>query len=168
MSLIFLPDTPRDCVKDAVVISGPESFLFGGRVFLLHSDDDIREAYEIRCERDQSTFAQAEMLGNLLVAGYGQKFYMFDTTRQAPLLALPLDWYFCQFYVEDNRIYVTDASGMYCIDMTGALRWSTPNLGIDGVIINQFTLTQIAGSGEWDPPGGWKDFSLDKQTGQLL
>jgi len=149
-------------------MSGPESLLFFEKVFLLHDDNDIREAFEIRFEQRSGPFKQAEMLDNLLIAGYGERFYMFDTIRHVSLLALPMNWYFCHFYVEDNLIYVTDASGMYCIDRTGTVRWSTPDVGIDGVIIKQFTPTQIEGSGEWDPPGGRKDFSLDKQTGQLL
>lgn len=168
MPLIFLPDTPMDCLKDPVLISGPGSLLFCEKEFLLYSDNDTRVAYEIRYEQNSGPFKQAEMLDNLLVAGHGERFYMFDTARQTSLLILPMDWYFGHFYVDGHLIYVTDATGMYCIDRTGTVRWHTPNLGIDGVIIKQFTPTQIEGSGEWDPPGGWKDFSLNKQTGQAL
>ena len=39
---------------------------------------------------------------------------------------------------------------------------------MDGVIIHDFYENKILGSGEWDPPGGWRDFTLDKQTGTLI
>jgi len=46
--------------------------------------------------------------------------------------------------------------------------WHNDQLGIDGVIIDRFGDATLFGQGEWDPPGGWRDFVLDKQTGKQI
>jgi hypothetical protein len=63
---------------------------------------------------------------------------------------------------------VTDAAKLYCINDKGKIIWKNDHLGIDGVIIDSFSKDKIYGSGEWDPPGGWKDFVIDLKTGQTL
>ena len=55
---------------------------------------------------------------------------------------------------------------LFCVDGYGKVICRTPNLGIDGVIIERFTEEKLYGSGEWDPPGGWRDFVLDLKTGK--
>jgi hypothetical protein len=74
--------------------------------------------------------------------------------------------YYGHLYVDDEYFYVADAESLFCIDKAGSVIWHSKNLGIDGVIVEKFTASQIYGSGEWDPPGGWKDFVLDKKTGK--
>jgi hypothetical protein len=63
---------------------------------------------------------------------------------------------------------VTDAGGLYCINKSGGITWKNANLGIDGVIINDIMDGKIHGSGEWDPPGGWRDFILEEDTGRII
>lgn len=72
---------------------------------------------------------------------------------------------FDSLYSDNNLFYVADASGLRCIDKKGNILWTNPALGIDGVVIYEFTDNKILGSGEFDPPGGWEDFAIDKKTG---
>jgi len=52
--------------------------------------------------------------------------------------------------------------------MQGEIIWVNNSLGIDGVIIEKFDTDKIYGSGEWNPPGGWRDFVLDINTGKYF
>jgi hypothetical protein len=167
MSVKFIPE-PTAGSKGPIVISGPESMSFGRRAFILYDNNEPATVYEIKYEYNSSPFKQVEMLGNLLLAGYEERFYIFDTTSETSLLSLPLKWYFGSFYVEDGYIYVANANGIYCVETNGKVCWSNDALGIDGVVMEQFTPTQIRGKGEWDPPNGWRDFVVDKQTGRRL
>ena len=63
---------------------------------------------------------------------------------------------------------MADAGGLFCINKAGTTLWRNKNLAMDGVIIHDFYENKILGSGEWDPTGGWRDFTLDKQTGRLI
>jgi hypothetical protein len=50
----------------------------------------------------------------------------------------------------------------------GTVLWTSPELGVDGVLVSQVSATVIEGQGEWDPPGGWRDFRVDLNRGELL
>lgn len=76
-----------------------------------------------------------------------------------------MDGYFGHLYYDNGAFYIADAIGLHCIDKNGQILWYNAELGIDGVIVNEFTDSMIFGSGEFDPPGGWIDFSIDKLTG---
>ncbi|MEO6721779.1 MAG: hypothetical protein ABIN67_15640 [Ferruginibacter sp.] len=76
-----------------------------------------------------------------------------------------MEGYFGRLYLNKKYFYVADACGLYCIDKSGTILWKNNNLAIDGVIINDFAKDKIFGSGEWDPPGGWREFILDEQIG---
>lgn len=76
--------------------------------------------------------------------------------------------YFGHLYVENNLCYVADVSGLYAIELKGDILWENGDPGMDGVIINSFDEDNIYGAGEWDPPGGWRTFTLDKKTGRRV
>jgi len=76
-----------------------------------------------------------------------------------------MEGYFGHLYYDTGTFYIADACGIHCIDRSTSLRWHNNRLAIDGVIINDFTENSIIGSGEWDPPGGWRDFIINRQTG---
>jgi hypothetical protein len=104
-------------------------------------------------------------IDNILAVGFEENFYLFDTATKTNILNLKMEGYFGHLYFNEDLLYIADANGIHCIDKTASIIWHNNNLGIDGVIINEFTNSKILGSGEWDPPDGWRDFILDKQTG---
>ena len=108
------------------------------------------------------------MSNDILLVGFEENFYMFDTIKNENLLSLKLSFYFGHFYQNNNLVYVADASSIHCIHKNGKIKWQTDNLGIDGVVINEIDDQFLFCSGEWDPPGGWIDFILEKQSGMHI
>ena len=167
MSFTFALDPPSASHKDPVLISGDESRLHTSKVYVLHwEQDELTAVFEIRYDYHVVSFKQAELIDQMLVVGHESHLYVFDIQRLKSLLVLKMEGYFCNLYTSEKVFYATDAQGVYAIDKTGKILWTSPTLGIDGVIIEELTSTQIVGSGEYDPPGGWINFVIDKRTGQ--
>ncbi len=84
------------------------------------------------------------------------------------ILRLEMEGYFGYIYEDGDVMYVADAGSLHCINHKGDVLWQNANLGIDGVVIHEIDQDKIFGDGEWDPPGGWISFVLDKQTGKEI
>ena len=98
--------------------------------------------------------------------GYGNRFLIFDYITKELKANKIFDGYFSEFKIFNNKIIVATDSELICFNVQGEQEWLTENLGIDGVRINNIDAMQIRGIGEWDPPGGWKEFVLDMKTGK--
>lgn len=152
-----------------MLISGKTSLEFNRKQFLsLTYEDGSLDMYEIRYAYHCSPFKHAEVQNTILLVGHEEHCYFFDIGTNTQLTVLQLSGYFGHMYVDNELIYVADAHGLYCLNQVGTLLWSNGALGIDGVIIHDFGDAEIFGSGEWDPPGGWEDFVIDKKTGMSL
>lgn len=168
MTFDFIDKVPQDLShQEPILISGLDTLEFGGREYLV-IDNNEKSLFEIRYEYHGSPFKQAFIIDTILAVGYEENFYLFDLLTKTNILKMKMEGYFGHFYLNNDNFYVADAGGLYCIDKLGTTLWSNNNLGIDGVIINDFVDNKILGSGEWDPPGGWRDFILDKQTGTSI
>ena len=168
MKFTFLPDTPETTLKP-ILISGEASLNMWNAAYIkCEEDDEIKAVFEIRYDYHCGPFKQVMIENNILAVGYEQFFYLFNLTENKSLVVLGMHGYFGNLYHNGNFFYVADAGGLHCINNTGTIIWHNKSLGIDGVIINDFADTVITGQGEWDPPGGWRDFILDKQTGMLI
>ena len=165
MELEFYELYPDFIANTPVLISGKESETLGQNAYVFGEDEQRTVVYEIRYEYHCSPFRQAEFIGDMLAVGHEEHFYLFDTATNTNLLRLKMDGYFGSFKVDGNHIYVADSESIFCLSHDGSIKWHTPELGIDGVIIHDITDGKITGSGEWDPPGGWRDFVLDQVNG---
>jgi len=166
MTIEFIDNIPDITDLKPVLISGSTSADCANKKYLKLSDDDtVTGLYEIKYEAHCSPFKESLLIDNLLAVGFEEHFYLFDIVASQNVLRLKMNGYFGHLYFDTGHFYVADASGLYCIGMTGNILWSNLRLAIDGVIVNEFTHCKILGSGELDPPGGWEDFSLDKATG---
>jgi hypothetical protein len=166
MNYTFSDNIPGNLNLQPVIISGSESLLYRGQEYLLFEQkNEIKAIYEIRYQSTCSPFKQAISIDNILAVGNHIYFYLFNAILNENILQLEVEGYFGGLYLHNEHFYIADAHGIYCIDKLGKLLWQNNNLAIDGVIINNFTDNNIFGSGEWDPPGGWLDFILDKHTG---
>lgn len=65
-------------------------------------------------------------------------------------------------------VLVTSASEVLAFDHTGGLIWEQSPLGIGGVVLQDASADRIRGDGEWDPPGGWRPFSVVPESGAIL
>jgi len=169
MILTFTDILPNEFLRKPVLISGLSSVELPKQTFLVLYDNDIlTNIYEIRYQVHCSPFKEAVIVDDLLAVGFEERFYLFNLKANENVLSLEMNGYFGHLYFNADFLYVADASGLYCISKSGALYWENSMLGLDGVVVNEITDTKISGSGEWDPPGGWKDFFLDKRTGLII
>lgn len=166
MNFDFTDKSPDDLNLQPIVISGQESSSLNWREYLIASQKEGEKSlYQIRYEHHCSPFKQAIIVDNILAVGHEEHFYLFNLTTNTNMLRLKMEGYFGHLYFDRDVFYVADAGGLYCVDKNASINWQNNNLAIDGVIIKEFGENKISGSGDWDPPDGWRDFILDKQTG---
>ncbi|NLR77672.1 rhomboid family intramembrane serine protease [Chitinophaga eiseniae] len=158
---------PADCTP--ILISGEDTRQLANFVYVVYEDTDIKSVYEIRSQFQVGQYGwQAFLADQLLVIGHEDFFYLYDLQQQSNLLRLALNGYFGHCRENNGHFFVTDSTGIYCIDKQGQVRWHNDNLAVDGVIINSFEGKHINADGEWDPPGGWRPFTLDAATGKVV
>ncbi|MDJ1469436.1 hypothetical protein QNI19_14005 [Cytophagaceae bacterium DM2B3-1] len=167
MIFTFCPDIPIGS-SDAEVISGEASFQSNFTEYLVVQMKDEKRIFKIAYEYHCSPFREIAIVGSLLLVGHEGHFYLYDLDTKNSLLVLPMLGYFGHLYLHKDSFHVADAEGIYCINKCGDVVWHNKSLGIDGVVIKEFTESEIRGSGDWDPPGGWKDFILDCKTGKNI
>lgn len=166
MRLEFIEGNPENFTKAPVLISGESSWIFKNSIWLALLDENvIKQVFEIRHEFPCGPFKQADIIGNLIGVGCHEHYYLFDHKKSMNAATIQVDGYFGYAYHDHDLIYLADATGIICLDKSGTILWKNHELGIDGVVIHEFGESEIFGRGEWDPPGGWKDFVLDKTTG---
>ena len=168
MKLEFLDHIPESFKATPILISGSSSIQFNETQYLsLIDNGKLVNVFEIRYECHYSPFKQIEVLKNIILVGFEEHFYMFDMTTNTNITTLKLSGYFGYMYLDHKQIYVADADGISCLSIDGDIIWANTTLGIDGVIIHNINDSEISGSGECDPPGGWIDFVIDKYTGKI-
>jgi hypothetical protein len=121
--------------------------------------DLYRSADEACC------FEELQLWSRLIVLGCGERLWLIDPERRNTTV-IPLGSYFGSLYPGDDYLLVASADRLIHVQPDSSLRWTSDPLGIDGIIVHQVTHGIIHGSGEWDPPGGWKPFRLSLDTGQ--
>jgi hypothetical protein len=169
MKFSFTGVTPVEFRGNLILISGSNSIELGNIEYLVVTDNEITvNVFEIRYEYSCNPFQQADIIDDILAVGHQRYFYLFDLRKNANILILEMSGYFGYTYLDNELLYIADARYIYCINKSGEIIWQSTDLGIDGVIINQIDETKIYGEGEWDPPGGWKEFILEKQKGTSL
>ncbi len=111
-------------------------------------------------------FTQCEVVNKIVIVGYGDRFYMFDLDKKKIKKNILIDGYFSSFLVADDEIFVATNYHVINISFDGKEKWVSDSLGIDGIVLSRITQTELFGSGEWDPPGGWENFILNRKTGK--
>ena len=166
MEITFIDELPIGNSRIPIIISGSHSLVFPNKQFLiLMNADECINIYELRYQYKCSPFQQAELIGGLLAVGHQEHFYLFDLIKNSNILVSMMSGYFGHFYKDNALLFVADATQIHCLGNDGSALWISASLGVDGVIIHDFDDSKIYGTGEWDPPGGWREFVLDKITG---
>jgi hypothetical protein len=121
-----------------------------------------------------SPFSSIHCAGNIVFVGLGCSLYVaIQQTRT--LYRHAMEGYFGAFHALDDfeaidstpAIFLAcSASRLHRFSADGELLWTSPRLGIDGVVVHRIIRNEIHGAGEWDPPGGWVDFIVDAQSGR--
>jgi hypothetical protein len=164
----FFRDVPPD-VAETYLLSGEQSRRIRDKVFVvvpgIVTPTDRKIAFELRSEYSRSPFNTALRFGKFLAVGHEKIFYLFDLEAKQHFLTINLDFPFVNMREDDGHLYVTSTQGIYCISQDGLLLWRNTSLGIDGVLIDHFEHDFVHGKGEWDPPDGWRKFTVRKLTG---
>ena len=81
----------------------------------------------------------------------------------------PVNFYFKQFLILGNVVYVFDAWGIFALDRELHILWQNRHLAEDGVLPqgrpDEHTLHIAC---EMDPPGGWVNRTINLENGELL
>lgn len=82
--------------------------------------------------------------------------------------AVRLERYFAAFYSREDYLLAASADALLRMTADGKVLWKTRGLGLDGVTINRVGNGCVEDQGEWDPPGGWRPFKLQLESGKVV
>jgi hypothetical protein len=130
---------------------------------------------DILASAGSSCFQSLRTIDGLVYIGFGQHVFVTDVNLNQ-IFRYRLDGDFGHLYDSndlenlDGRISViaTSASEVLTFGPTGDVRWKQSGLGIDGVVIHSVSAGRLNGEGEFDPPGGWRRFTLVEECGEVL
>lgn len=112
------------------------------------------------------TFTEAIVWHGFLTVGWGNHVYLIHIESRA-IIRHAFNSYFGHLYETDECLLVATAERLIRIAPDGSIAWQSDVLGIDGVTVDDVDNGIVAGSGEWDPPGGWQPFQICLDSGQL-
>lgn len=116
---------------------------------------------------DEGTFLELIVWRDTVVLGWSDSVFFVDpVARRAHTVAC--GWYFGHLYPLENKLLIASASELICISAAWEELWRRGGLGVDGVVVNRVVNGIIDGAGEWDPPGDWRSFRLDLETGEPI
>lgn len=116
-------------------------------------------------EAQAYVFEEALIWDGCVVIGWGERVHFVDLTTRLATIA-PLDCYFGHLYVAGESLLAASGQSLFCFRPGRVLAWQSEWLGVDGVLVNSVDQGIISGEGEWDPPGGWRPFSVRLEDGK--
>lgn len=122
---------------------------------------------------EYACFKSIKISGSVLVIGFGESVHFINMdTRNSK--SVKLDGYFGELYMPEDfdlnnnefNILVTSCEYLHHFGFSGEEFWKSELLGIDGVIVQDIKPPLIWVDGEWDPPGGWEQVTLNLSNGK--
>jgi hypothetical protein len=119
-------------------------------------------------ERTGCPFEEAMIWQSWVIIGFGEFIYFIALEDQSTR-SYSLDSYFGHLYQVGEYIVVATGCSLYCFNNSAERVWYTPDLGIDGVVVQKVEHDIIFAEGEWDPPSDvWTPYQLSLQTGKRI
>lgn len=139
----------------------------------ISTNSGSRVRVDIQASAGHSCFKDIRCVGNVVYIGYGECLFVARPHKRR-IEVHSLDGYFGHLYTAEQleiaplpfAVLVASASELLSFSSEGMPQWRTSELGIDGVVVESVQGGVVQGSGEWDPPGGWKSLSISAQTGE--
>ena len=104
---------------------------------------------------------------NWIAVGFGYRVFLINSLDRE-VREIPIPLYFEAFRASNHYLLILAGEGLVRLDLSGSVVWSNDRLAIDGVEVDAIENGVIHGRGEWDPPGGWRPFRVQLETGQLI
>lgn len=159
------PDTPWLAMEPIRVGRTSTTANEADKVFVVCAEDRPFARVDLYQHRDDYHGFEAHAIwSHYLVIGSGHRVHFIDL-RDRSTSEFELDSYFGNLSAGETRLLVASAQRLFSFDRDGVLEWRSAMLGIDGVVVESVTATEIVGCGEWDPPGGWQSFRLSASNG---
>lgn len=112
-------------------------------------------------------FQDAEVWSDQVVIGVGHRVH-FVSCDGTTVVSHRLESYFGHLYTTPEYLLVASAACVTRFNRRGELNWTSEPVGLDGVVVDNAGPPVVSGEGEWDPPGGWRPFALNADTGALV
>ena len=112
-------------------------------------------------------FEEALIWGTSVVIGLGHYIFLVPLDTGDPK-TIDVGSYFGQLHLKDDVLLVASESRLFRVARSGELIWTTRELGTDGVTVDRIQDGIVCGQGEWDPPDGWKPFSVSLDSGEIV
>lgn len=116
-------------------------------------------------DAQSSAFEDAILWANHVVIGFADEVHFVSLLDHAARSVL-LDSYYCQLYPTEHYLLVASGERLLRVEPDRHVLWRSGVLGIDGVVVEHADPLVIQGTGEWDPPGGWRSFALEAPSGR--
>jgi hypothetical protein len=136
------------------------------RFVAVESDEKPLLRIDLYVSSDETfAFEDVQAWSTFLVVGWGEHLYLVDPSTRH-FLAIHLGSYFGHMYPAESHLLIASAQRLFLISLDGVVLWQSEALGIDGVVVNEVNGGVVHGEGEWDPPGGWRPFSVSLHDGR--
>lgn len=121
---------------------------------------------------ESECFSGVYCVGGVVAIGYGEHVSFVDVATKE-VKSVALSGYFGHLYTPEEfgldiqafDFLVASAETLLRFGRDGTIMWEAQQLGIDGVIVHDIKNSNILGSGEWNPPGGWQPFTVRLSDG---
>ncbi|WP_340608121.1 hypothetical protein [Xenorhabdus bharatensis] len=147
----------------------------------IYKEDQLSLILNVYTEVDKDGFLFEQCFKEILIGEqkvailHGRHVHLFDIKTNCTVSLFLNDYAGHLYSVPDvhstalsNNFLVTSFAYTFFVNIHTGIIWKSPRCAIDGVIINDIRDNIIYGSGEWDPPGGWRDFSLSLRDGSFI
>jgi hypothetical protein len=154
---------------------GADQYDFGGWCCVLRGGVPHVALELIRGSAGLPEFRGYAILGNVAFVGFGRRVFRVDLVRLVYESVVKCRLYLTTLCVpsqlgekDDDCVLVADESSVIKLHLDGRWAWAAEGVGLDGVVLHRIEDGELLGSGEWDPPGGWSDFVIDMDTGEVI
>lgn len=112
-------------------------------------------------------FEEVLVWRGMAIIGYGDHLHAVGV-NDCSVVTLELGSYFGHLYPADSYLLVASGVRLFRLEVDRTVLWESDMLGIDGVVVHETSPTLIQGAGEWDPPGGWRPFTISAIDGKPI
>lgn len=135
---------------------------------IIYQDDQPFLRIEILVGAKNEYYFREEIIfwHDFVAIGLGEHAYIIHLENLDTEI-IELGEYFSEFYKTNDLFLVLSGRHIYAVNEAGKSDWVARDVGIDGVVIDKIDGQYIYGQGEFDPPGGWKPFTVDLKTGKI-